>query len=49
MIISLFTLDFNMFITNVFTGFSVGLGTGICNYFIFKKLLGEREKKRQVN
>ena len=42
--IPFFILDFNMFIVNVFTGFSVGLGSGICNYFIFKKLFKEGKK-----
>lgn len=38
------SFNLNMFITNIFTGFSVGLGTGLANYFVFKKLLKEKVK-----
>ncbi len=38
-------VDIDNFVTNIFTGFSVGLGSGLANYFVFKKLLKDRESK----
>jgi len=40
-------INLDMFITNVFTGFSIGLGTGLVNYFVFKKFLSKLEEIRK--